>query len=96
MDLIEALKKADVIEIDGLFIGKNWSLIDDSDADVADRRLTANFVDDDSFEVYDWSLSFNDLAGAKFLASDGLWELTSNGEPFTLRVYELNPISIFS
>lgn len=95
MNLIEALKKADVIEIDGIFVGKNWGLIDDRDADIKQSVLTANYVDDDSFEVYDWSLSFDDLAEAQFMASEGLWELTANGEPFTLRLYELNPITVF-
>ncbi len=93
VNLVEALKKTVVIEIDGVFVGKNWNLVDDSDADIAGRALMANYVDDTTFEAFDWNLGFTDLAGAVYLPSEGMWELVVNGEPFTLRVYALNPIT---
>lgn len=96
LNLIDALLAADVIEIDGIMVGRNFIVtepqanesVSDWDDDIV--RLQANY-DDDDYRELEWDITGAELVHAAF-EKDGWWtQRCARGRAF-IRCYRLKPI----
>lgn len=90
--LLTALGKTEVIEIDDVFVGKNWVLFEDIPVDSPVFAFTASYVDDDSQEIM-WNLTCDDLKKSVYDPILDVWEVRIAGESIVFRLFTLNPVS---
>lgn len=98
MSLLDILRDGHdlVLELDGVFIGRNWSLTEEDDDDEDEDFVPyfdAAYVDDDDYEKKEWRFLASELAEANLV--NGEWVITNNkGYQTCMKVYEAVPVEV--
>ena len=84
-NMAEALYAAETVEIDGIYVGRNWSFNDQEDPEEA--VFDASYVDDDTLDKYEWFFDGNCVNEAAYI-NDYWWIMDSSGQQFAVRLFK--------
>jgi hypothetical protein len=94
-NIIHDFEQADVIEIDSIFVGKNFSVnVDEEEF----YDVDASYVDDDNYNKYEWYFDHSQLQEAEWNQDRQVWIIEPfsaniDGELIVIRMWKLQNLT---